>query len=156
MLGRLRGPGGATYLMGSGGSTGDDPETFAGTFTRYDSDYSAGNPLIASAIDNQVVESYDWVDDNTMISTCYVSGQRKKLYLTDVDADTFALTRNTTWNANGWTKTPVSTRIRNVRVGQTYTGYAYYGDAGNEQQSRSSTPLIWPRAPRRSWAARAP
>ncbi len=55
MLGRLRSLGGGTYLMGSGGSRGDSPETFAGTFTRYDSDYYASNPLIANAIDAQVV-----------------------------------------------------------------------------------------------------
>ncbi len=128
MLGRLRGSGGTTYLLGSGGSKGDSPETFSGTFTRYES--WGGNPQIANAIDDQVTETYDWVDDNTMISTCYVSGQRKKLYLTDVNPDTLALTRNTAWSGNGWTNTPVGTRIRNVRVGQTYTGYAYYGDAG--------------------------
>ena len=55
---------------------------------------------------------------------------RKRLYLVDVTAEPFALTKNTTWNADGWTNTPVSTRIRNVRVGQTDTNYAYYGDNG--------------------------
>jgi hypothetical protein len=39
MLGRLRGPGGSTYLMGTGGWFGDTPQTFSPTFTRYDSDY---------------------------------------------------------------------------------------------------------------------
>jgi hypothetical protein len=137
MFGRLRGPGGATYLMGSGGSNGDadpGPETFAFDFTRYET--WGGNPATANSIDNQVVETFDWVDDDTMISTCYMSGQRKKLYLTDVTVDPFTLTRNTTWCADGWTNTPVSTRIRNVRVGQTYTGYAYYGDAGNDNNPK--------------------
>ena len=66
-----------------------------------------------------------------MISTCYMSGQRKKLYLTDVDRGPFALTRNTTLECQ-WIRrnTALTTRIRNVRVGQTYSGYAYYGDAG--------------------------
>ena len=40
------------------------------------------------------------------------------------------MTKNTTWNANGYVTTPVSTRIRNVRKGDVYSGYAYYGDAG--------------------------
>ena len=129
MLGRLRGPGGTIYLMGSGGVMGD-ATTFVPTFTRYDSDYSASNPVAVNSIDNQVVESFDWVDDDTIISTCYVSGQRNRLYLTDVTADPFALTKNTTWNANGYVTTPVSTRIRNVRKGDVFSGYAYYGDAG--------------------------
>ncbi len=130
MLGRLRSLGGTTYLMGTGGWRGDVPNTFAPTFTRYDADSWASNPVAVNSIDDQVAESFDWVDDDTMISTCYMSGNRKRLYLTDVTAEPFALTRNVTWNANGYVETPVSTRIRNVRVGQTYSGYAYYGDAG--------------------------
>jgi hypothetical protein len=135
MLGRLRGPGGSTYLMGTGGWFGDTPQTFSPTFTRYDSDTWASNPVATNSIDDQVVESFDWVDDDTMISTCYLnvpSGNRKKLYLTDVAADPFGVTKNTTWNAAGYVTTGVSTRIRNVRVGDVapYSGYAYYGDAG--------------------------
>jgi hypothetical protein len=132
MFGRLRNPAGGSYLMGSGGSNGEPApgETFAFDLTRYETWW--GNPATVNAIDNQVVETFDWVDDDTMISTCYFgSANRKKLYLTDVTADPFALTRNTTWCADGWTNTLVTTRIRNVRVGQTYTNYAYYGDAGN-------------------------
>ena len=132
MLGRLRGPSSSTYLLGTSGVQ-SDMATFSPTFTRYDSDYSASNPVAVNSIDDQVVESFDWVDDNTMISTCYLnvpSGNRKKLYLTDVTAEPFALTRNTTWNTDGYVTTSVSTRIRNVRVGQVYSGYAYYGDAG--------------------------
>ena len=129
MIGRLRGPGGSTYVMGTGGDNGS--ATLIPTFTRYDFDYSASNPVALNSIDSQVVESFDWVDDDTMISTCYVSGQRKKLYLTDVTANPFGLTKNTTWNANGYVEnTALTTRIRNVRVGQIYSGYAYYGDAG--------------------------
>ena len=129
MLGRLRGTGGLNYFLATSGVQ-SDMATFSPTFTRYDLDYSASNPVAVNSIDNQVVESFDWVDDNTMISTCYVSGQRKKLYLTDVTANPFALTKNTTWNGDGYVTTGVSTRIRNVRVGQVYSGYAYYGDAG--------------------------
>jgi hypothetical protein len=131
MIGRLRGPGGTTYVLGSGGAIGANMATFASTFTRYDSDLYASNPGAVDTIDTEVVESFDWVDDDTIISTCYISGQRNKLYLTDVTADALALTRNTTWNDNGYVTTSVSERIRNVRVGQKYNGYAYYGDAGN-------------------------
>ena len=54
------------------------------------------------------MESFDWVDDDTIISTCYVSGNRNRLYLADVAAEPFALSRNTTWNANGYVTTSVS------------------------------------------------
>jgi hypothetical protein len=130
MVGLLRGTGGLNYFLGTGGVMGDTV-TFVPSFTRYDLDYYASNPMTVTSIDSQVVETFDWVDDNTMISTCYVSGQRKKLYLTDVVADPFAVSRNVTWNPDGYVTTDVSTRIRNVRVGQLYSGYAYYGDAGN-------------------------
>jgi hypothetical protein len=129
MLGRLRGTDGLNYLLGTGGDNGS--ATLIPTITRYNSDFWAFNPVPVNAIDDQVVESFDWVDDDTMISTCYLSGQRKKLYLTDVATEPFALTRNTTWNPDGYVTTSVITRIRNVRVGQVYRGYAYYGDAGN-------------------------
>jgi hypothetical protein len=131
MLGRLRSPGGMTYLMGTGGWRGDVPNTFAPTFTRYDSDYWASNPVAVNSIGDQVVESFDFVDDDTIISTCYSgTANKRKLYLSDVTADPFGLLANTTWNAEGWVDTGVSTRIRNVRVSQTYSGYAYFGDAG--------------------------
>ena len=131
MLARMRSPGGATYEVGSGGAIGANMATFATTLTRYESDYYASSPVAANTIDDQVVESFDWVDDDTIITTCYMSGQRKKLYLIDVTADPFTLTKNTNWNANGYVEnTAVTTRIRNVRVGQVYSGYAYYGDAG--------------------------
>ena len=128
MLGRVIGAG-VNYLMGTGGDNG--AATLISTFTRYDSDYYASNPNPVNSIDNQVVESFDWVDADTIISTCYVSGQRKRLYLVDVTADPLSFTKNTTWNANGYVEnTALTTRIRNVRVGQVYSGYAYYGDAG--------------------------
>ena len=129
MIGRLRSPGGSTYVMGTGGDNGSG--TLIPTFTRYDSDYYASNPVAANAIDNQVVETFDWINDNAMVCNDYTSGNRKRIYLADVVADPFALSKNTTWNANGYVEnTAVTTRIRNVRVGQVYSGYAYYGDAG--------------------------
>ena len=45
-------------------------------------------------------------------------------------AEPFSINANTAWNANSYITTSVSTRIRNVRVGDVYSGYAYYGDSG--------------------------
>ena len=74
--------------------------------------------------------SFDWVDDNTIIHNSYKSGLRTNLYLTDVAAEPFQVAANTRWNANGYVTTAATTRIRNVRVGDVYSGYAYYGDSG--------------------------
>ena len=41
------------------------------------------------------------------------------------------MSANTAWNANAFITTSVTTRIRNVRVGDVYSGFAYYGDAGH-------------------------
>jgi hypothetical protein len=134
MVARFQGPTGTKYFIGTGGWDGVDPATnFIPTLTRYD--VYGSDPVVANAIGDQVVESFDWVDTDTMISTCYLKPaseptNRKRLYLTDVVADPFSLNTNTTWNADGFVTTEVTTRIRNVRVGQSYPGYAYYGDAG--------------------------
>jgi hypothetical protein len=125
MVAPFRGANSSTYMMASGGAN-TDGTTFAATFTRYN--FDGTSPVTADTIDGQVVESFDWVDDDTIISTCYISGERKKLYLTDVAAEPFALTKNTTWNAAGFISSAATTRIRNVRVGETYPNYAYYGD----------------------------
>ena len=127
MVAPFRGAYSSTYMLATGGTFGDTPATFSPTFTRYN--FDGTSPVTANAIDDQVVESFDWVDDDTIISTVYSpSTNRKRLYLTDVTAEPFTLSKNTTWNANGYVTTSVSTRIRNVRVGETYTNYAYYGD----------------------------
>lgn len=127
MVAPFRGAYKATYMLGTGGAN-TEMTTFATTFTEYTFDgYGA---VTAETIDGQVVESFDWVDEDTIISTCYMSGQRKKLYLTDVTAEPFTLTRNTSWNPDGYITSAATTRIRNVRVGETYTNYAYYGDNG--------------------------
>lgn len=128
MVAPFRGAHRATYLLGS--SSG---QVTAGTFARYRSDGTArvevstpgAQPGTARA------EGWDWVDDNTIIYSDYASGARKRLHLADVSAEPFAVTLNTAWNANGYVETGVSTRIRNVRVGDQYPGYAYYGDSGN-------------------------
>jgi hypothetical protein len=112
-------------------SQGATPATT--TFSRYD--FGGTNRVDANTPDLQTAEGFDWVDDNTIIYTVYLpSGSRKLLYLVDVVAEPFALNLNTTWNANGYITTSVSTRIRNVRVGDVYSGYAYYGD-GNVNSS---------------------
>ncbi len=113
---------GSTYLLASGGTLVP--------YTRYDLDGT--NPVDADFPDGQLSESFDWVDDNTIVCTDYTSGNRQRLYLVDVTADPFALTRNTTWNANGYITSAITTRIRNVRVGEGagYSNYAYYGDNG--------------------------
>lgn len=97
-------------------------------FSRFDPNLSLDSRVFAT---NLAVRpsSYDWVDEDTIIHNSYMSGLRQNLYLTNVNADPFQVTANTTWNTNGYVTTPASTRIRNVRVGDIYSGYAYYGDA---------------------------
>lgn len=121
MVSSFRGADSSTYMLASGGAT-------LTSFTRYD--FDGTNPQDAPFPGNQAVESFDWVDNDTIICTDYTVKQR--LYLVDVAAAPFALTTNTTWNANGYITSHASTRIRNVRVGEGegYSGYAYYGDNG--------------------------
>jgi hypothetical protein len=123
MVAPFRGANRTNYMIGSG--SGASLNT---TFSRYDFDgnnrVDAVNPAVMTA------EGFDWVDDNTIIYTIYTSGSRKRLYLADVVADPFAMVPNTAWNASGFVTTSVSTRIRNVRVGDVYSGFAYYGDSG--------------------------
>ena len=123
MLAPFRGADAATYLFASSGAT-------TTTFSRYD---STGENRVDVEVpgDAQTSEGLDWVDANTIVYTTYnPSANRKRLSLAHVVADPFAVTADTRWNANGFITTSVSTRIRNVRVGDVYGGYAYYGDAG--------------------------
>ena len=81
--------------------------------------------------DNQTSEGFDWTDENTIIYTTYnPSSGRKNLSLARVTAEPFSVAPDTRWNANGFITTSASTRIRNVRVGDRYSTYAYFGDAG--------------------------
>lgn len=124
MVAPFRGTCQSTYLLGS--SSGAGPTTI---LSRYD--FDGHNRVDISAPDSQTVEGFDWVDTNTIIFTCYYySTNQNRLYLADITAQPFSASKNLTWNANGYVTTSVSTRIRNVRVGDKYSGYAYYGDAG--------------------------
>ena len=61
------------------------PAALSLPFTRYD--FDGTNPVDADLPDGQLVESFDWVDDNTIICNDYTSGNRKRLYLVDVTAE---------------------------------------------------------------------
>jgi hypothetical protein len=98
------------------------------TFTRYD--WDGNNPVSIDSPPILTVDAFDWANDDTIIYAIYTSGDRNRLYLADVVADPFAVNTNTAWNADGYITTSVTTRIRNVRRGDVYSGYAYYGDAG--------------------------
>ena len=112
------------YVLAAGGNSNAN-------LSRYDfSNYANRSDVVAPSVaDAVIVESFDWVDADTIIANSYSSGKRNNLYLMDIQADPFTATTNTTWNANGFVLTDTTTRIRNVRVGKSYTDYAYYGDA---------------------------
>ena len=112
----------ADYVLFSGGASND-------YFSRIDPNLNLDTRILATNLDVRP-SSYDWVDDDTIIHNSYKSGLRANLYLTDVNPEPFQVTANTNWNANGYVTTEATTRIRNVRVGDIYSGYAYYGDAG--------------------------
>ncbi len=123
MVAPFRGSLNRTYLIASSSAAASTT-----TFTRYN--YDGSNPVTAPSPDAMIVDAFDWVDDDTLINAVYTSGSRKRLYLVDVTADPFSVSRNTSWNGNGYVTTSVSTRIRNIRKGDVFSGYAYYGDGG--------------------------
>lgn len=123
MVAPFRGASSGVYLLAASGAS-------TSTFSRYD--FAGGNgfdvPVPGSG---QAAESFDWVDDNTIIYTTYnPSANRRRLSLAKVVAEPFTATADTRWNADGYISTTVSTRIRNVRKGDVYSGFAYYGDGG--------------------------
>lgn len=123
MVAPFRGGFSSIYLIASSSAAASTT-----TFTRYD--YDGSNPVTVDAPDWLTIDAFDWVDEDTIIYAPYASGYRNRLYVADVVAEPFALTRNTSWNADGYATTSVSSRIRNVRTGDVFSGYAYYGDAG--------------------------
>jgi hypothetical protein len=112
----------AGYVLFSGGADND-------YFSRIDPNLNLDTRVLATNLDVRP-SSFDWVDDDTIIHNSYKSGLRSNLYLTDVNPEPFQVAANTSWNANGYVTTGATARIRNVRVGDIYNGYAYYGDAG--------------------------
>jgi hypothetical protein len=123
MVAPFRGANSTFYILGASGAT-------TTTLTRYDA--SGLNPVeVAVPGEAQTTEGFDWVDENTVIYTTYnPSANRRRLSLAHVEAEPFAVTVDTRWNGSGFVATSASTRIRNVRVGDQYSGHAYYGDAG--------------------------
>lgn len=113
-----------SYVLAAGGASDNV------NLSRYDISNYASRVDVSAPSGAGMINSFDWVDENTIIASSYTSGNRNKLYLIDITADSFAASTNTTWNSDGYVTTDVTTRIRNVRVGKTFTGYAYYGDAG--------------------------
>lgn len=111
------------YLLGSGSGA-----SLSTTMSRYDFDGS--NRVDTPFPSAQTVEGYDWVDEDTIICTSYTSGNRVNLYLVDVTAEPFALAVNTKWSQSGYITSKATKRFRNVRVGDVYDGFAYYGDSG--------------------------
>ena len=122
MVAPFRGAYRTSYMLGSSSAT-----AAATNFTRYD--FDGNNPVTVNVPDGLLADAFDWADDNTIIYAIY-SGNRNRLYLATVVPNPFSVSKNTRWNSNGYVTTSVSTRIRNVRVGDVYSGYAYYGDAG--------------------------
>ncbi len=112
----------ADYVLLAGGASSD-------FFSRIDPNLNLATRVFTTNLP-VTPSSFDWVDDDTIVHTSYKSGLRNNLYLTDIKADPFQVTANTTWNANGYVAAGTTTRIRNVRVGDVYRGYAYYGDSG--------------------------
>ncbi len=127
MVAPFRGANRASYILGSSSAAAATT-----TFTRYD--FAGYSPWPVDSPDTLTADAFDWADDDTIIYAIYTSGNRNKLYLADVVADPFSMTKNTTWNADGFISTS-ATRIRNVRKGDLYQGYAYYGDAGQANPS---------------------
>ena len=123
MVAPFRGLNSSTYMIGSGSGA-----TLSTTFTRYD--FDGNNPVSVPNPAGLTAEGFDWVNSAAIIHTVYTSGSRKRLHLATVVAQPFSMSANTAWNANGFINTSVTTRIRNVRVGNVYSGFAYYGDNG--------------------------
>lgn len=111
-----------SYILLAGGASSD-------YFSRIDPNLNLATRVFATNL-AVTPSSFDWVDNDTIIHTSYKSGLRANLYLTDVRTDPFQVTPNTRWNANGYVASGVTTRVRNVRVGDVYKGFAYYGDSG--------------------------
>jgi len=112
----------ANYVLLAGGADND-------YFSRIDPNLNLATRVFAKNL-ALMPNSFDWLDADTIIHASYKSGLRTNLYLMDIQPGPFQVTPNTAWNASGIVPTPATTRIRNVRVGDHYQGYAYFGDSG--------------------------
>ncbi len=118
-----------SYLLGSSSAM------IAGSLmTRYNFDGS--HPVSVDTPGRVTVDAFDWAEDDLLIYAVYTSGHRNRLYLADVTAEPFSVKPNTRWNMNGYVTTSVTERIRNVRRGDVFSGYAYYGDAGQNNNPK--------------------
>jgi len=110
------------WVIGSGGSAGGNDY-----FKRFDYATMANQTIATNDVGDLEPNSFDWVDSDTIISASYQI--RNRLYLFDVVADPFSTTLNTSWNTNGYVDAVAGIRIRNIRVGDWYNGYAYFADS---------------------------
>ncbi|MFA7173475.1 MAG: thrombospondin type 3 repeat-containing protein [Kiritimatiellia bacterium] len=108
-----------TYVIGAGGNNND-------YLTRFD--YATLSNSVHDTVLGIRVNTFAWVDDDTIIASSYMTNIQNRLYLLDITAEPFAVALNTTWNSNGYVETPVEKRIRSVTVGDVYSGYAYFCD----------------------------
>lgn len=115
MASPFRGVDSQNYVLLAGGASNNN-------FTRLD--YAALNNPVTTTATGAGAMSFDWVDNDTIIFSSYVTGQRGNLYVADVVANPFTVTTTTTYLA----AVTGGSYIRNVRVGDTYGGYAYYGN----------------------------
>ncbi len=129
MVAPFRGSLKTTYLLGSSSAI-----VGGALMTRYNFDGTM--PVITDAPGMVTMDAFDWADDDTIIFTIYTSGYRNRLYLADVNPEPFFLNLNTTWNPNGYVTTSVTGRLRNVRRGDVFSGYAYYGDGGQNNDPK--------------------
>jgi len=122
MLSPLGGGTNKVYAIGAGGFEND-------YLTRFD--YATLSNSVQDTVVDIRVNTFAWVDEDTIIASSYKLGFQDRLYLLDITADPFSVATNTTWNEDGYVVTPVDKRIRSVTVGDVYSGYAYFCDDGS-------------------------
>jgi len=110
------------WVIASGSSEGGNDY-----FKRFDYATMANETNAMNDVGDLEPNSFDWVDSDTLISVSYQI--RNRIYLFDVVADPFSTTSNTSWNANGYVDAAAGIRMRNIRVGDWYNGYAYFADS---------------------------
>ena len=114
MVAPFRGANRTVYRLGSSGANNNTTQ-----FTRYD--FDGQTPVVDFVPDDQAAESFDWVDENTIIYTTYSpSANRKRLSLAQVIAEPFLVTADTRWNADGFIETRATSRIRKIRTWRSF------------------------------------